>query len=325
MASGMRGLIGLAMMLVLALAMLGSAAMAGLATHPSRLAARAPLDEAELQFSTHTQAFEDGFLGGAGRGGIADDADFARPIVELGFEAANTVMALGEDERVDTFEDDRLAARGVLHVDGAARRRRRGGHRGSLRRRACAACRPIGRAHTRECVSPACSAFTHRRTRQPSRASFSARPMPIQSARQSAMTTEAPTLASPLKTDQASTQCISSLPSNCGRCGSGTGGDRPRHRASSRSTRARSTARIALDRDAGLFHSRARLVTMPPNSARPGTSWAISAWPPRRGDRFAERDLVAALRRGPPPPSCRRDRRRRRARSWDAARARSVP
>ena len=111
MAGGMRGLIGLAVMLVLALAMLGSAAMAGQdapsTRHPSE--SWGPLnslhltdvsgkgsgdasfrrrDELGSELRTHAQAFEDGFLGGAGRGGVTNDPDFARPIGKLGFKTA---------------------------------------------------------------------------------------------------------------------------------------------------------------------------------------------------------------------------------------------
>src|ERR1700676_4403439 len=68
-------------------------------------------------------------------------------------------------------------------------------------------------------VSPAIIPSTQRRTRHPSRASFSAMPSPIQSARQSAITTLAPTFASPFSTCQASTTCAMSVPGSTGRRG----------------------------------------------------------------------------------------------------------
>src|SRR5262245_4765424 len=110
MVMGMRGLIGIAMMLVLALCVLGSAAMAEIEGHPSRRSPRAPQDQGKLEFGADTQALEDGFLGGARRSGIANDPDLARPVVKLGFETSDAVMALGENQGVDALENDRLAA-----------------------------------------------------------------------------------------------------------------------------------------------------------------------------------------------------------------------
>src|SRR3954452_21415539 len=63
------------------------------------------------------ESLEHRLFGGARRGGVADDVDFARPVRQFLFEIADTLVSLRQDERVDAFEDDRLAARCMLHVD----------------------------------------------------------------------------------------------------------------------------------------------------------------------------------------------------------------
>src|SRR3954447_9966970 len=66
------------------------------------------------------QPLEHGLLGGTRRGGVANHMDFARPVLQRRLEVADRLVALSEDEGIDALEDHRLAARGVLHVDGFA-------------------------------------------------------------------------------------------------------------------------------------------------------------------------------------------------------------
>lgn len=114
---------------------------------------------------------------------------------------------------------------------------------------------------------PAIRPFTASRTRQPSRASFSAKPRPTQSLRQSATTTELPTLTSPFSTCHASTTWACSTPSISGQRGLAPVATTTASGASF-STSVASTGVFFTTSTRASSISRVRLVTMPAGSLR---------------------------------------------------------